>query len=77
MNDIRRRVESTIEKQTGHGENGYLDERLKAFDLFDQIQLACDLEEEFQISVNDIKLQGCRSLDEVSKYIESLVAKEG
>lgn len=63
MNDIRRRVENLIGT----------DLHLQNLNFVDQVQLACDLEEEFKISISDQKLQGCESLDDVSKYIESLV----
>ena len=77
MNDIRNRVESAIEKITGHGDTAYLDQQLEELDSLDQVELACHLEEEFGVKIpEDAELTKFTSVESICEYIESLVAKE-
>jgi acyl carrier protein len=74
MGDTRHRVEQTIEQQAGSGTD--FDQFFRDADWIDQIQLACDLEEEFGIRISDNVLDSCESVDAVAEYIDSLMKAE-
>lgn len=71
MSNTHHRVEGVIERQTGRGPEGYLNECLRAFDWNDQIQLACDLEDEFDLEVRDYGLGELKTVEEIVRYIDS------
>ena len=66
------RVEETISKQTGQEPD--FDVALAEFDSLDRIQLACDLEEEFNVKISDGHLNRALTVNEIAEYIDSLVA---
>ena len=64
MNDIRARVESVIESQSGCA-----GDTLESYDWLDWMQLACDLEEEFGLSISDVELENYKTVDEIEQYV--------
>ena len=66
------RVEETISKQTGQEPD--FDVALAEFDSLDWIQLACDLEEEFDVKISDEHLNRALTVNDIAAYIDSLVA---
>lgn len=73
MSDIRLQVQTVIENQTGFGEDVDHDERLREFDGLDYMQLACELQEWFEVEVSDVHLETLKTVDRIAHYIESLV----
>jgi len=74
MNDIRKRIEATIDKQSALGIDH--DDRLRSFNWMDLIQLTVDLETEFNVNISDYKFQECKSVTELTEYVESLVGEK-
>ena len=48
---------------------------LNDFDVLDWMQLACDLEDEFEVSVSDVELEKRTSTESIAEYIESLLVE--
>lgn len=71
MNDIRARVESVIEAQAHCA-----GDTLESYDWLDWIQLACDLEEEFEIQLSDRELEDRNSAEAITVYIEQLMNQD-
>ena len=70
MSDTKQRVESVIEAQSNCAGDS-----LSEYDWIDWIQLACELEEEFEVPVSDEALERCKSVESICEYIESLLVE--
>lgn len=77
MSETRYRIWQFLLDETGvFSEQLQPDETLSGLDMdeIDLIQLACAIEEEFSVKVNDDQLGPEATIKQVSEYIEGLIA---